>query len=433
MSLQTQIQLQTARILNVPLQTYGKDFSFIVNGEEFKTSRIISDLISPKICSFHKVDPTIISFIVNTQSKGQFSRILGLSTFSIQSIPEEELEFFSEVIEILGNDSIEIKNAEKNIQITEENVFSLLQHHEKLGILFSSEIVSEVEFISSHFFSLCEKCDDELKKLRIDTLESIIENLNLHLIDENQLLKVINGLYITDRSYARLYAHVLFENVELSAIDEFLNIFDYNDLSLESWKSISSRLRQTVKKSNDERPTARYADVGKLFEPKNESDFDGILKYLRDQTNNNIESKVNITASVLDTGYPPSNTVIYEDKSKIFHADQSEPNPWICFEFKENRVSPTNYQIRSKHTEGQGGCHPKSWVIEGSNDNFGWEKLDEQSNCSILNGRSITHLFSIDNSSSKQFRFIRMKLTDKAWCGSHHLEFNSFELYGKLI
>lgn len=43
----SQIKLNTACLLNVPLHAYNKDFSFIVNGEEIKTSRLISDLLSP--------------------------------------------------------------------------------------------------------------------------------------------------------------------------------------------------------------------------------------------------------------------------------------------------------------------------------------------------------------------------------------------------
>ena len=47
------IQLKPSSILNVHLQKYPKDFTFIVNGKEFQTSRIISDLLSPKICKNH--------------------------------------------------------------------------------------------------------------------------------------------------------------------------------------------------------------------------------------------------------------------------------------------------------------------------------------------------------------------------------------------
>lgn len=39
-----QIQLNTTFILAAPLHAYNNDFSFFVNGEEFHTSKIISDL-----------------------------------------------------------------------------------------------------------------------------------------------------------------------------------------------------------------------------------------------------------------------------------------------------------------------------------------------------------------------------------------------------
>lgn len=42
--------LKQSSILNVPFQKYEKDFTFVVNGEEFKTNRFISDLLSPVLC-----------------------------------------------------------------------------------------------------------------------------------------------------------------------------------------------------------------------------------------------------------------------------------------------------------------------------------------------------------------------------------------------
>lgn len=35
------IKLKTSSIKNVPLQNYGDDFAFIVNGKEFKTSNLV--------------------------------------------------------------------------------------------------------------------------------------------------------------------------------------------------------------------------------------------------------------------------------------------------------------------------------------------------------------------------------------------------------
>lgn len=65
-----QIQLKTSSIMKVPLRTYNEDFKFIVNGEEIKTSRIISDLLSPKISQIHFVDSAIDTFTINTTNKG---------------------------------------------------------------------------------------------------------------------------------------------------------------------------------------------------------------------------------------------------------------------------------------------------------------------------------------------------------------------------
>ena len=69
---QVQFQLEIKSILNVPLQIYEDDFTFFVNGEEIKTSRIIADLLSPKICLYHRTDPTMDKIIINTEHTGQF-------------------------------------------------------------------------------------------------------------------------------------------------------------------------------------------------------------------------------------------------------------------------------------------------------------------------------------------------------------------------
>lgn len=90
MSSKSYIQLKTTSISNVPIQTYG-NFTFIVNGEEFQTSRLISDLISPLICHIHAVDPAVYQFYFNTKNKGDFTTILNLVTFKRNEISYEEI------------------------------------------------------------------------------------------------------------------------------------------------------------------------------------------------------------------------------------------------------------------------------------------------------------------------------------------------------
>lgn len=100
-----QFQLNTSCLLNVPLQNYGDDFTFIVNRKEFKTSFLISDLISTKISKIH-ADPTINQFEITTKDQVFFSYILNLINFISVQLPEAEIPFFAEISEILGLNSI---------------------------------------------------------------------------------------------------------------------------------------------------------------------------------------------------------------------------------------------------------------------------------------------------------------------------------------
>ena len=105
-----QIQLNTECILNVPLQNYGDDFTFIVNKKEFKTKSLISDLLSTKICKIHSADPTFNQFEITTKNQGDFSHILNLTRFGSVPLPEKEIPFIAEVSEALGLNSISSKN-----------------------------------------------------------------------------------------------------------------------------------------------------------------------------------------------------------------------------------------------------------------------------------------------------------------------------------
>lgn len=104
MSQQKKVYLDTASILTVPFQTYEPNFSFIVNGKEFKTSRLILDILSPVICKLHSNGPTLGTFTINTQNNGDFTHILNLINFQSITFSEDEVPFFSEVVEKLGND-----------------------------------------------------------------------------------------------------------------------------------------------------------------------------------------------------------------------------------------------------------------------------------------------------------------------------------------
>lgn len=247
------IKLNKEAILNIPFKTYD-EFSFIVNDKIFKTTKIVAELISPIICRYHQCDPTINNFTITTKEEGDFNIILKLINFEEQTFPESQLPFISEVVEILGNDSIECKRNQPNL--TKSNALKLLNEHLKFKIFYSESIQNEINFISSHLYEIIEEQENELNQLSIDALMLILNNENISLLKEDQLVNFINHLYFSDSKYSKLYDFVLFENVGTKAIDEFLNIYDINDMTNEIWAAISRRLQNNkncyseIKKSN---------------------------------------------------------------------------------------------------------------------------------------------------------------------------------------
>lgn len=440
MSNKSKIQLKTESILDVPLQMFDNDFSFIVNGEEFKTSKIISDLISPKVCQSHLSDPTTDQFIINTHHRGNFSNIINLINFNKNSIPDDEIPFVFEIIKKLGNKSIEVSLKSSYEDITIDNVIDIIRRHEKNEIFFSKQLQEEIDFLSSHFFELTENDEEMLNLLSLETLGVVLGNSKLKLRDEDQLISIINELYSKDSKYATLYSYVYFSNVGENIIEEFVEIYNISDITQEIWASISQRLIQQIKISLSEQiNNNRYKGKNKHDKQgisllyKNDSQFSGIIKYLKNKYKDNIENEISITASSIpNPARQPRNVILYEDKSKDFFST-NESNPWICFDFKDYSIRPTNYIIRSGSYD-ENSVHPKSWIIEGSNDNENWEILDEQVDCSCLNGKNRVHAFTITKKEeNSEYRYVRMHLTGENWCGCYHMAIESIEFYGTLI
>lgn len=430
----SKIQLNPSSILKIPLHTYAKDFTFIVNGEEFKTSRVISELISSKVCKIHQQDPTIDEYVINTQHRGDFSEILQLSEFKEIQISEERLDFFIEVIEELGNETFEIDEIckTKETKIDKENVIDNIKKHERFKHFYYKILEREIEFASSHFFELFEHKKEEISGLNIDTIYDILDNEQLVLESEDQLIEIINELYLKDRKYSILYETVRFENLTSESIKEFIQIFDYNEMSKTTWYRLSIRLQEEINNKNLTKENKRYAKKGISFSPKNNNEISGIINYLRTQNNNQIENEINITVSSFGDSSErnqPKTVILYENKNNYYYS-KNNPNEWLCIEFKNHQIIPTDYTIRSLPFNSN-DIHLKNWILEGSTDNKTWHTLDEKTNFSELNGNNYVHTFHINN--TNKYRFLRIKETGLNWRNDNYLSFNCIEFYGNLI
>ena len=80
------------------IDQYQKDFTFIVNGKRYSTSRIIADLLSPIITNNHFNDSTNEEFIINTSNDDDyFDDFLELAQFKKITLDSKKQILFSEI------------------------------------------------------------------------------------------------------------------------------------------------------------------------------------------------------------------------------------------------------------------------------------------------------------------------------------------------
>lgn len=106
------------------------------------------------------------------------------------------------------------------------------------------QLAKEIEFASSNFYSILAMNNSEIFTLEISTIELILSNANLYIENEDQLVTFVNQLYKNDQKLSFLYEYAFFNLLSEEKIDEFISIFNYNDLTEESWKMICKRLSQ---------------------------------------------------------------------------------------------------------------------------------------------------------------------------------------------
>lgn len=267
---------------------YEKNFTFIFNGKEYETNRIVADLLSPVIRDLHLTNPTMNTFYINTKTNTNFdfTKILSLISFEPKKIPKEEINCYTSIFYALGNLKAISQIIPRNqSEITIQNVFDHIEEKQNYIICqendgfipakFVNFFEDEVEFIAKNF--------DEIDKEKLKTMdqiiiEKVVDNKNLKLEDEDSLIKFINELYSSNHEFSYLYEYVNFLNVSEEELQNFYEIFDLNDVNHQIWTLIVKRALSAPRGK-----TAKEKDSEKVnvcqFEYKGQ-EFNGIIKYL---------------------------------------------------------------------------------------------------------------------------------------------------------
>lgn len=94
----------------------------------------------------------------------------------------------------------------------------------------------------------------------------------------------------------------------------------------------------------------------------------------------------------------------------------------------------SSYTLRSNQCIANSHSHPRSWTIDGSNDDENWEVINQQNNNSALNGKNKQRRFECEKNNN-YYRYIRYK-QDDSWDSDNRYKYaiylSCIELFGSI-
>jgi hypothetical protein len=137
---------------------------------------------------------------------------------------------------------------------------------------------------------------------------------------------------------------------------------------------------------------------------------------------------------------PGKNAADLETDSAFYSAYRSQQNEiqharnnWLCYDFKEMRILPTHYTIRT-YSAGSRGSHLKSWVVETSAEGKQWREVAREEDNNQLNGSYFTGTFAVaDGDKCRFIRLVNIGRNHYDRVGDSHLCITAWEIFGMLF
>jgi hypothetical protein len=280
-----------------------------------------------------------------------------------------------------------------------------------------------------------------LSGLPFSLLYEIITQGYLRIDSEDSLYDFISKGIETSREMFSLLEFVRLEYCSTGVMNDFFDLLsDYcYEINASMWASLRARLVLPN----------RNKKMGKQFPPllKRGRYFaipDGIIAHLTRECGGNVYDRkiVAVTAGsfertteknkanpkqVADLG---SGSSYWSDYRSLREYIPHTRNNWICYDFKERRIVPTHYTIRT-HDGGPGWSHLKSWLVETSADGESWREVSREENTEQLTGPNFTGTFAV--AGGGECRFIRLVNIGRNHYGYDILRISAWEIFGGLV
>ena len=264
---------------DLPYEKYETNFTFIVDGKRYQTSRIKADILSPFIRNAHFTDETMNEFTIYTNKNDKSDNTDYFNSFlNIVNSPKLKLDFlhqvhFAEYFYHLGNvdESIRLRSSITNdltINNAVDRLLYLIDKYECFHFDFDNErspITKIVDYIASHF----EDIDRErLKKLPIEIIEDIFQSEFLKIFDYDSISTFILELFELNNEFSPLFEYIPFDKISDGVLDWFLEVFDIKYINKSIWSSLNLLIKFLIKQKKDLNEN-RYLNLNKANYGKN--------------------------------------------------------------------------------------------------------------------------------------------------------------------
>lgn len=448
--------LSAKGLINLSHQTDYLDFSFTINDLKYQCNSLLADFISPIVSHLHKSDPLFNNFQIKDISHPEcFELFLKLMKGEKVKIEEDQAPTIENIAYQLGN--TEIIDKLKIFHTQEPTISNIVTKLRFSHVEIDQQLI---DFCAEH---LVELKNDEIKTIDPIIFQRILSSQYLKIRSEDWLYKTITENW-SDFSY--LLDYVRFENLSSEIICEFLHTFEPSEISGSVWSSLSKRILLSSRgydndgsnisslslfKANNDNcdDNGNYKLNNERYIPKNlillpykeGEEYKGIFNYLTEISEGNpvLTKTIEVTSSIpYQSDHSISNIFEYsperlDDRINLngFMSKVSKQNElFIKFDFKNMAVSLSNYVLRT------GNCNfPKTWEIQGSNDDSNWETLSNVTDDEKLTKSYISSMYNCESSNSRFYRYIKYVQHANKETNSFtqkSLSFSAIEFYGSL-
>jgi hypothetical protein len=452
--------LSARGLASIAVRDWSDDFTFIIGNHRYGCSSSLAQFLSPRVSKFHWIDATISELRLEVEDQDNFfGSVLEAARGGSIAVDSTHRPTFVAICAALWNSELyESVCGQLRDEVTIENVLDRIRFLSATRCEFSTEL----EFIASHFDDFLRRPDalKALNALPFSMLYDILSRESRKLYGEDSLYYFIRKGTETNREMFGLLEFVRWEYGSTDVLNDFFDVLSEHssEINASIWASLCARLVLPNLTWKQFPPSVKKRQRRHDYGGETDETFDipdGIIGYLTRECGGNVHKRhvVDVTCGSFekethgpdphsgawdnDPRYAAKNAADLETGSEFMSAcrDKEEDVPhtrnnWICYDFKERRIVPTHYTIRTNG--GWPGCtHLKSWLVETSADGENWREVACEENNWQLNGKHFTGTFPVVGGG--ECRFIRLVNIGRNHRGSDCLWISAWEIFGSLI